>query len=139
MAKNTLFCEYRGFYEIRGLPHEALDYYFKAAIITLDSRKLDSFEKFIERCRKKLELKNTLTTGALCYSDFHTNSLNKLFSARSAAFPAIFDTGLAFTLLNEMGRPCTIFVVRDNAKKLLGVANQEHSQLRESQKRSDTG
>ncbi|MDQ3751211.1 MAG: hypothetical protein M3367_19670 [Acidobacteriota bacterium] len=37
ISKELLFSEYAALYEMRGFPQEALDYYFKAAIITLDS------------------------------------------------------------------------------------------------------
>lgn len=58
IAKDTLFSEYAFLYEMRGLLPEALDYYFKAAIITLDTYKLERFQKSIERCKTKLALKN---------------------------------------------------------------------------------
>ncbi len=42
--------------EMTGKPQEAIDYYQKAAITTLDSVKLDKYKEGIERCKKKLEL-----------------------------------------------------------------------------------
>ena len=60
IAKETLFNEYAVLYEMRGEPQEALDYYFKAAMVTLDSFKLEKYQEAIERCKKKLNLKNML-------------------------------------------------------------------------------
>ena len=45
-------------YEMQGNPQTAIDYYEKAAIVTLDSAKLDKYKDGIERCKKKLDLLN---------------------------------------------------------------------------------
>ncbi len=45
-------------YEMQGNPQTAIDYYQKAALITLDIGKLDKYKESIERCRKKLEILN---------------------------------------------------------------------------------
>jgi tetratricopeptide (TPR) repeat protein len=58
IAKDTVYNEYAIMYEMTGNPQAAMDYYQKAAIITLDSLKLDKYKESIERCRKKLEFLN---------------------------------------------------------------------------------
>lgn len=60
IPKDTLFSEYASLYEMQGSPQEALDYYVKAAIITLDNFKLECYQKSIERCKEKLRLNGTL-------------------------------------------------------------------------------
>lgn len=56
IAKDTIHNEYAIMYEMTGKPEEAMDYYQKAAITTLDSLKLDKYKEGIERCQKKLDL-----------------------------------------------------------------------------------
>jgi Tfp pilus assembly protein PilF len=56
IAKDTIYNEYAIMYEITGDPQTAMDYYQKAAIVTLDILKLDKYKENIERCRRKLEL-----------------------------------------------------------------------------------
>lgn len=56
IAKDTIANEYAIMYELQGNPQAAIDSYQKAAIITLDSAKLDKYKDSIERCRKKIEL-----------------------------------------------------------------------------------
>jgi len=56
IAKDAIYNEYAIMYEITGKPQEAMDYYQKAAITTLDSLKLDKYQEGIERCQKKLDL-----------------------------------------------------------------------------------
>jgi Tfp pilus assembly protein PilF len=58
IAKDTVFNEYAIMYEMQGDPHTATDYYQKAAMITLDTVKLDKYKESIDRCRKKLEILN---------------------------------------------------------------------------------
>lgn len=58
IAKDTVYNEYAIMYEMQGNPKEAMDYYQKAAIVTLDSLKLDKYKESIERCQKKLEFLN---------------------------------------------------------------------------------
>ncbi|MGI8786157.1 MAG: hypothetical protein ACR2HG_00160 [Pyrinomonadaceae bacterium] len=58
IAKDTLYNEYAMMYEMQSVPQTAADYYQKAAMVTLDSGKLDKYKESIERCRKKLELLN---------------------------------------------------------------------------------
>ena len=43
-------------YEMQGNLDEAIDYYQKAAIVTLDITKLDKYKESIERCRRKMEI-----------------------------------------------------------------------------------
>ena len=56
IAKDTIYNEYAIMYEMTGNPTDAMDYYQKAAITTLDSLKLDKYKEGIERCQKKLDL-----------------------------------------------------------------------------------
>ena len=58
IAKDTIYNEYGIMYEMQGNPQAAMDYYQKAAIVTLDSIKLDKYKEGIERCQKKLDLLN---------------------------------------------------------------------------------
>lgn len=58
IPKDTVFNEYGVMYEMQGNPQTAMDYYQKAAIITLDNAKLDKYKESIERCHRKLEILN---------------------------------------------------------------------------------
>jgi Tfp pilus assembly protein PilF len=58
IAKDTIANEYAIMYEMQGNIQMAMDYYQKAAIVTLDSGKLEKYKNGIERCRKKLEMLN---------------------------------------------------------------------------------
>ncbi|HLL99797.1 MAG TPA: tetratricopeptide repeat protein [Pyrinomonadaceae bacterium] len=58
IAKDTVANEYAIMYEMQGNLQQAMDYYQKAAIVTLDSTKLDKYKEGIDRCRKKLEILN---------------------------------------------------------------------------------
>ncbi len=55
IAKDTIANEYAIMYEMTGNPNAAIEYYNKAAIVTLDTAKLDKYREGIERCKKKLE------------------------------------------------------------------------------------
>lgn len=63
IAKDTVANEYAIMYEMQGNLQQAMDYYQKAAIVTLDSTKLDKYKEGIDRCRKKLEILNPSTSG----------------------------------------------------------------------------
>jgi len=56
IAKDIIFNEYGIMYEMQGNPQTAMEYYQKAAIVTLDSLKLDKYKEAADRCRKKLEI-----------------------------------------------------------------------------------
>ena len=58
IAKDTVYNEYAIMYEMTGNPQMAMDYYQKAAMVTLDNLKLDKHKEGIERCKKKLEILN---------------------------------------------------------------------------------
>lgn len=58
IAKDTVYNEYAIMYEMQGNLQIAMDYYQKAAIITLDSTKLDKYKDGIDRCRKKMNILN---------------------------------------------------------------------------------
>lgn len=61
VAKETLFNEYAIMFEMMQQPQEAMDYYVKAAMTTLDSTKLEQYKTSIERCKQKVDLKNSLS------------------------------------------------------------------------------
>ena len=58
IAKDTVYNEYAIMYEMQGDPHTAVDFYQKAAMITLDMTKLEKYKESIDRCRKKLDILN---------------------------------------------------------------------------------
>ena len=58
IAKDTVYNEYGIMYEMQGNLQTAIDYYQKAAIVTLDSGKLDKYKEGIDRCQKKLSILN---------------------------------------------------------------------------------
>ena len=58
IAKDTIANEYAIMYEMQGNLQEAIDYYQKAAIVTLDITKLDKYKESIERCKRKMEILN---------------------------------------------------------------------------------
>lgn len=58
IAKDTIANEYAIMYEMQGNLSQAMDYYQKAALVTLDGGKLDKYKEGIERCKKKLDILN---------------------------------------------------------------------------------
>ena len=60
VAKETIYNEYAIMLEMQQKPQEAMDFYVKAAMTTLDSTKLTQYKDSIERCKQKIELKNSL-------------------------------------------------------------------------------
>lgn len=60
ISKETLYNEYAIMFEMKGDPQQALDYYFKAAMVTLDTFKLEKYQEAITRCQKKIEIKNQI-------------------------------------------------------------------------------
>lgn len=58
IAKDTVYNEYAIMYEMQGNLQMAMDYYQKAAIVTLDTAKVDKYQEGIERCQKKLSILN---------------------------------------------------------------------------------
>ena len=58
IAKDTIANEYAIMYEMQGDLQNAMDYYQKAAIITLDNAKLDKYKESVDRCRKKMDILN---------------------------------------------------------------------------------
>lgn len=56
IAKDTVYNEYAIMYEMQGNSQTAIDFYQKAALVTLDTLKLDKYKDSIERCRKKLDI-----------------------------------------------------------------------------------
>ncbi|MBC7797806.1 MAG: hypothetical protein H7Z37_13115, partial [Pyrinomonadaceae bacterium] len=60
VAKDTLYNEYATMYEMQSEPETAIDYYFKAAMASLDGDKIQRYKDGIERCKQKIELKNSM-------------------------------------------------------------------------------
>ena len=58
IAKDTIYNEYAIMYEMQGNLQTAIDYYQKAAIVTLDNTKLDKYKEGVDRCQKKLSILN---------------------------------------------------------------------------------
>lgn len=58
IARDAVYNEYGIMHEIQGDLQQAMDYYQKAAIVTLDGVKLDKYKEGVERCRKKLDMLN---------------------------------------------------------------------------------
>lgn len=58
IAKDTISNEYAIMYEMTGNLQQAIQSYQDAAIVTLDSSKLDKYKEGIDRCRKKLDILN---------------------------------------------------------------------------------
>lgn len=58
IAQDTIANEYAIMYEMQGKLQEAMDYYQKAAMVTLDGAKLDKYKESIERCHKKMDILN---------------------------------------------------------------------------------
>ncbi len=61
IPKETVYLEYAIMYEMQQNPEAAIDYYVKAAMTTLSSDKLTSYKESINRCKTKIELKNSLS------------------------------------------------------------------------------
>ncbi len=62
VSKETLYNEYATMYELQGEPQTAADYYMKAAMNCFDDAKFEKYQQSIERCKKKLQLKNSMET-----------------------------------------------------------------------------
>lgn len=60
ISKEIVYSEYAIMYEMQENPETAITYYTKAAMATLDKNKLTNYKESIERCKIKLELKNSL-------------------------------------------------------------------------------
>lgn len=60
IPRETVYLEYAIMYEMQQNPEAAIDYYLKAAMTTLNSDKLNSYKESINRCKTKIELKNSL-------------------------------------------------------------------------------
>lgn len=58
IAKDTIANEYAIMYEMQGNANKAIEHYQHAAMITLDTAKLEKYREAIGRCRQKLEMLN---------------------------------------------------------------------------------
>lgn len=61
VSKELIYNEYAVMYEMQANPEAAMNYFVKAAMITLDGKKLPLYKESIDRCKVKLELKNLLS------------------------------------------------------------------------------
>ncbi|WP_052672514.1 tetratricopeptide repeat protein [Aliterella atlantica] len=61
VSAETIYFEYGLMYEMQQNPEAAIDYYIKAAMTTLDTHKVTFYQGAINRCKTKLELKNSLS------------------------------------------------------------------------------
>ena len=60
VAKEIIYNEYGIMYEAQGNPQLAIDYYFKAAMGAFDDAKFKKYQESIERCKRKIELQNSM-------------------------------------------------------------------------------
>lgn len=60
----VIYHEFALMYEMQQDPEAAMDYYIKAAMTTLETDKITSFQESINRCRVKLKFKNHLATAS---------------------------------------------------------------------------
>lgn len=56
IAQDTISNEYAIMYEMKGNINKAIEHYRHAAMITLDTTKLEKYKHAIERCEQKLDL-----------------------------------------------------------------------------------
>ncbi len=56
IAKDTIANEYAIMYEMQGNAQKAIEHYKHAAMITLDTAKLEKYRDAIDRCQQKLDL-----------------------------------------------------------------------------------
>ncbi len=60
VSKEIVYNEYGIMYESQGNPQMAIDYYFKAAMGAFDDTKFKKYQESIERCKRKIELLNSM-------------------------------------------------------------------------------
>ncbi|PMB00113.1 hypothetical protein CEN50_04480 [Fischerella thermalis CCMEE 5268] len=60
VSKDRIYNHYGLMYEMQQNPEAAMSYYVKAVMSTLDTSTLPYYKEAIERCKVKLELKNSL-------------------------------------------------------------------------------
>ena len=56
IARDTIQNEYGIMYEMQGNARKAMEHYEHAAMITLDTKKLEKYREGIDRCKQKLEM-----------------------------------------------------------------------------------
>lgn len=61
VSDEAIYHEYALMYEMQQNPEAAINYYIKAAMTTLDIHKITLYQESINRCKTKLELKNSLS------------------------------------------------------------------------------
>jgi tetratricopeptide (TPR) repeat protein len=62
IAKDTISNEYAIMYEMQGNAKKAIEHYQHAAMITLDTKKLEKYRDAIDRCQQKLDMLNPTDT-----------------------------------------------------------------------------
>jgi tetratricopeptide (TPR) repeat protein len=58
IAKDTIANEYAIMYEMQGNAKKAMEHYRQAAMITLDTKKLEKYREAIDRCQEKIDMMN---------------------------------------------------------------------------------
>jgi tetratricopeptide (TPR) repeat protein len=58
----AIYYEFGLMYEMQQNPETAMDYFVKAAMTTLETKKITLYQESIARCKIKLELKNSLSS-----------------------------------------------------------------------------
>lgn len=61
VPKEVIYSEFAIMYEMQENPEAAMNYYVKAAMTTLDVKKITLYQESINRCQVKLELKKSLS------------------------------------------------------------------------------
>jgi tetratricopeptide (TPR) repeat protein len=64
VSDEKVYFEYGLMYEMQQNPEAAMNYYVKAAMTTLETDQVTSYQKAINRCQVKLELKKSLTDNS---------------------------------------------------------------------------
>jgi tetratricopeptide (TPR) repeat protein len=60
IPEESIYNEYAIMHEIQQNPEAAMNYYVQAAIVTFNGNKLTIYQESINRCKTKIELKNSL-------------------------------------------------------------------------------
>jgi tetratricopeptide (TPR) repeat protein len=61
VSNEAIYFEYGLMYEMQQKPEAAMNYYIKAAMTTLETKKITLYQESINRCQTKLELKKSLS------------------------------------------------------------------------------
>lgn len=61
VSEEVIYNEYALMYEMQQNPEAAMNYYIKAAMTTLEAKKIALYQESINRCKTKIELKKSLS------------------------------------------------------------------------------